>query len=72
MSGGSSHVIIGFVAGVVAGISPCILPALPVVLVAGATTPPVAPPSKNGRSLVAGPWWRTRARPLAVVVGLVT
>jgi cytochrome c biogenesis protein CcdA/thiol-disulfide isomerase/thioredoxin len=30
---------IGFVAGLVAGISPCILPVLPVVLVAGATVP---------------------------------
>ncbi|HVA04041.1 MAG TPA: cytochrome c biogenesis protein DipZ [Acidimicrobiales bacterium] len=30
---------IGFVAGVIAGISPCILPVLPVVLVAGATVP---------------------------------
>jgi cytochrome c biogenesis protein CcdA/thiol-disulfide isomerase/thioredoxin len=31
--------VIGFVAGLVAGISPCILPVLPVVLVAGATVP---------------------------------
>jgi len=31
--------VVGFVAGVVAGISPCILPVLPVVLVAGASTP---------------------------------
>ncbi len=30
---------IGFVAGMIAGISPCILPVLPVVLVAGATVP---------------------------------
>jgi cytochrome c biogenesis protein CcdA/thiol-disulfide isomerase/thioredoxin len=30
---------IGFVAGIIAGISPCILPVLPVVLVAGATVP---------------------------------
>jgi cytochrome c biogenesis protein CcdA/thiol-disulfide isomerase/thioredoxin len=30
---------IGFVAGLIAGISPCILPVLPVVLVAGATVP---------------------------------
>jgi cytochrome c biogenesis protein CcdA/thiol-disulfide isomerase/thioredoxin len=32
-------VIIGFVAGVVCAISPCILPVLPVILVAGATGP---------------------------------
>ena len=31
-------IVIGFVAGLIAGISPCILPVLPVVLVAGATT----------------------------------
>ncbi len=31
--------VIGFVAGMIAGISPCILPVLPVVLVAGATAP---------------------------------
>ena len=34
--------VIGFVAGLVAGISPCILPVLPVVLVAGATVPTTA------------------------------
>jgi hypothetical protein len=32
--------VIGFLAGLVAGISPCILPVLPVVLVAGASVPP--------------------------------
>jgi cytochrome c biogenesis protein CcdA/thiol-disulfide isomerase/thioredoxin len=31
--------VIGFVAGLIAGISPCILPVLPVILVAGATVP---------------------------------
>ncbi|HXQ75298.1 MAG TPA: cytochrome c biogenesis protein DipZ [Acidimicrobiales bacterium] len=31
--------LIGFVGGLVVGISPCILPVLPVILVAGATTP---------------------------------
>ncbi|MGH9120433.1 MAG: cytochrome c biogenesis protein DipZ [Acidimicrobiales bacterium] len=54
-------IVIGFVAGIVAGISPCILPVLPVVLVAGATAPGVAKPS----------WWRAQARPLSVVLGLV-
>jgi cytochrome c biogenesis protein CcdA/thiol-disulfide isomerase/thioredoxin len=48
--------IIGFVAGLIAGISPCILPVLPVVLVAGAT----------GTSAPA-----RRRRSLAVVAGLV-
>ena len=53
-------VVIGFLAGVVAGISPCILPVLPVVLAAGITTPGAA-----------GSWWSPRARPFAVVAGLV-
>ena len=50
---------IGIVAGLVAGISPCILPVLPVVLVAGATTD-----RPQGTR-------RLRLRPIAVVVGLV-
>jgi cytochrome c biogenesis protein CcdA/thiol-disulfide isomerase/thioredoxin len=33
--------LIGFVAGIVAGISPCILPVLPVILVAGVTKPAI-------------------------------
>ncbi len=53
-------VLIGFVAGVIAGISPCILPVLPVVLVAGAG--PVPDRQTVGAS---------RLRPVAVVLGLV-
>ena len=53
-------VVIGFVAGIVAGISPCILPVLPVVLATGATTPEAQ-----------GTAWSTRARPVAVVAGLI-
>jgi cytochrome c biogenesis protein CcdA/thiol-disulfide isomerase/thioredoxin len=41
-------VIIGFVAGIVCGISPCILPVLPVILVAGATPPAVVPADGAG------------------------
>jgi cytochrome c biogenesis protein CcdA/thiol-disulfide isomerase/thioredoxin len=52
---------IGFVAGIVAGISPCILPVLPVVLATGATS--VA--EGTGQS------WRSRGRPAAVVAGLI-
>jgi cytochrome c biogenesis protein CcdA/thiol-disulfide isomerase/thioredoxin len=52
---------IGFVAGMVAGISPCIVPVLPVILATGATTDP---------DVTTG-WWRSRARPIAVVAGLV-
>jgi cytochrome c biogenesis protein CcdA/thiol-disulfide isomerase/thioredoxin len=50
---------IGIVAGLITGISPCILPVLPVVLVAGAT--PVALDAEHRRN----------RRPLAVVTGLV-
>jgi cytochrome c biogenesis protein CcdA/thiol-disulfide isomerase/thioredoxin len=53
-------IAVGFVAGIVVGISPCILPVLPMILVAGATAPASA-----------RPWWRPRARAVAVVVGLV-
>jgi cytochrome c biogenesis protein CcdA/thiol-disulfide isomerase/thioredoxin len=52
---------IGFVAGMVAGISPCIVPVLPVILATAATADP-------GQ---ASGWWRSRARPISVVVGLV-
>jgi cytochrome c biogenesis protein CcdA/thiol-disulfide isomerase/thioredoxin len=48
-------ILIGFVAGVIAGISPCVLPVLPVVFVAGATT-------KSTSS------WR---RAFSIVLGLV-
>jgi cytochrome c biogenesis protein CcdA/thiol-disulfide isomerase/thioredoxin len=39
--------VIGFVAGMIAGISPCILPVLPVVLIAGATAPTVDDKPQN-------------------------
>ena len=51
-----SLLLVGFVAGLITGISPCILPVLPMVLVAGATG--TAPASRRWRSV-------------AVVVGLV-
>ena len=56
-------IVIGVVAGFLAGVSPCIIPVLPVVLVAGGTAPvgAAAPP-------VAARRWR---RPVAVVIGLV-
>jgi cytochrome c biogenesis protein CcdA/thiol-disulfide isomerase/thioredoxin len=57
-------VVVGVVAGFLAGISPCILPVLPVVLVAGVTR------SGSGEADAAEPRWRL-ARPLAVVGGLV-
>ncbi|MGP8160278.1 MAG: cytochrome c biogenesis protein DipZ [Candidatus Dormibacteria bacterium] len=51
-----SLLLVGFVAGLITGISPCILPVLPVVLVAGAMG--TAPSSR-------------RLRSVAVVIGLV-
>jgi cytochrome c biogenesis protein CcdA/thiol-disulfide isomerase/thioredoxin len=51
-----SLLLVGLVAGLITGISPCILPVLPVVLVAGATG--TAPSARRSRSV-------------AVVVGLV-
>ena len=70
--------LVGVVAGFLAGISPCILPVLPVVLVAGATGPGTAGQgtAEPGRCRVtrAGrrpPAPRGVARPVAVVTGLV-
>jgi cytochrome c biogenesis protein CcdA/thiol-disulfide isomerase/thioredoxin len=98
-------VIIGFVAGIVCGISPCIIPVLPVILVAGATAPKVTatnsvsrtrptpgaghpaprPAATAGRVAtlraakiddvttpgVPRARWRSQARPVSVVAGLV-
>jgi cytochrome c biogenesis protein CcdA len=49
-------ILVGAVAGFLAGISPCILPVLPVVLVAGATRPPAIPavPAAAARPVAAG------------------
>jgi len=50
--------LIGFVGGIVAGISPCILPVLPVVLVAGVTRPVMttaeSPKSYRAYAVIAG------------------
>ncbi|MGH9104650.1 MAG: cytochrome c biogenesis protein/redoxin, partial [Acidimicrobiales bacterium] len=48
-------ILIGFVAGVVAGISPCVLPVLPVILVAGATTPETPRSTPDLATRVDGP-----------------
>jgi len=69
-------VVVGVVAGFLAGISPCILPVLPVVLVAGASPPASAGTAANGR-MPAGGGTAARvpraglARSLAVIGGLV-
>jgi cytochrome c biogenesis protein CcdA/thiol-disulfide isomerase/thioredoxin len=63
-------VVVGVVAGFLAGISPCILPVLPVVLVAGAATAPGEDrPAAGGPRQ--GPAGVSLRRPLAVIAGLV-
>lgn len=57
-------VVVGIVAGFLAGISPCILPVLPVVLVAGASRPASAETAETPRR-------PGLARSLAVIAGLV-
>ena len=69
-------VLVGIVAGFLAGISPCILPVLPVVLVAGASAPESASPPQNaGTPASTGTPARMPkarlARSLAVIGGLV-
>ena len=56
-------VVVGIVAGFLAGISPCILPVLPIVLVAGASTEQGVPRAGLARAGL--------ARALAVVGGLI-
>jgi cytochrome c biogenesis protein CcdA/thiol-disulfide isomerase/thioredoxin len=63
-------VVIGVVAGLIAGISPCILPVLPVLFVTGATSPDPAT-SPDSATSPALPARRSRRRPVAVVAGLV-
>ena len=66
-------IVVGIVAGFLAGISPCILPVLPVVLVAGANTPATAsPPDSAGAPAMPATLPKARlARSLAVIAGLV-
>ena len=65
-------VLVAFLAGIVAGISPCILPVLPIVLFAGATGS-VHDAEDNDESARTS-WWRDPGlrRSLAIVAGLVT
>jgi cytochrome c biogenesis protein CcdA/thiol-disulfide isomerase/thioredoxin len=73
-------IIVGIVAGFLAGISPCILPVLPIVLVAaarppGAASAPGRPASGMPEGVDAGPAEGAAhgrlARPVAVVLGLI-
>jgi cytochrome c biogenesis protein CcdA/thiol-disulfide isomerase/thioredoxin len=52
--------LVGFVGGLLAAISPCVLPVLPIVLLGGAT----GAPDHDGRAA------RSWVRPVAIVVGL--
>jgi cytochrome c biogenesis protein CcdA/thiol-disulfide isomerase/thioredoxin len=61
-------VVVGIVAGFLAGISPCILPVLPIVLVAGANTEEGVPRAGLARAGLAR---AGLARSLAVVGGLI-
>ncbi|GAB19034.1 hypothetical protein GOEFS_073_00540 [Gordonia effusa NBRC 100432] len=54
--------LVGFVGGILAGISPCVLPVLPVVLMGSATAPS---PNGAGSSTSLG-----RLRPVCIVLGL--
>jgi cytochrome c biogenesis protein CcdA len=61
-------VLVGVVAGFLAAISPCILPVLPVILVAGARPGDIPPGADDGQNLAR----RGRAgRPFRVILGLV-
>jgi cytochrome c biogenesis protein CcdA len=65
-------IVVGIVAGFLAGISPCILPVLPVVLVAGASAPESASPPESAGTPASARMPRARlARSLAVIGGLV-
>ena len=74
-------VFIGFVGGLVTGISPCILPVLPVIFAVGAASGLPDVPGAGGDSVDPRPreagadarpaGWRRRRRPLAVIGGLV-
>jgi cytochrome c biogenesis protein CcdA/thiol-disulfide isomerase/thioredoxin len=67
-------IIIGVVAGFLAGISPCILPVLPIVLVAGSRGAAGVPPTDTSTDPGTGSPGPARgglARPVAVVLGLI-
>jgi cytochrome c biogenesis protein CcdA/thiol-disulfide isomerase/thioredoxin len=73
-------VLIGLVGGLVTGVSPCILPVLPVVLLAGGTgkdkttgdpKPTDAEDAAGGVAVLAEPKVRRSARPYVVIAGLV-
>ncbi|MCF8589763.1 cytochrome c biogenesis protein DipZ [Gordonia liuliyuniae] len=69
-----SIVLIGFVGGLITGISPCILPVLPVVFLAGAHEPHGETPTSSTETASAGsrrPRFSQKSRPYRVIGGLV-
>lgn len=68
-------IAIGFVGGLITGISPCILPVLPVILLAGAQNPRSVPVAgaegaRSANAAIASPRAQA-ARPYLVIAGLV-
>jgi cytochrome c biogenesis protein CcdA/thiol-disulfide isomerase/thioredoxin len=62
-------IVVAFLAGIIAGISPCVLPVLPVVFFAGAvSSEPGEEAAPSGAAEPAAVRWH---RPLAIVAGLV-
>ena len=68
-------IVIGFVGGLITGISPCILPVLPVILMSGAQSARATADTPAGTTTVASlPAKPSRAealRPYLVIAGLV-
>ena len=58
--------LIGLVGGLVTGVSPCVLPMLPIIFVAGSST------SAGTGAVAAPPRQRNSLRPLKIVAGVVT
>lgn len=73
-------ILIGLVGGLITGISPCILPVLPVVFLAGGTGKPQTSPTAEGTAGFGQPDGAERVvskrerrsrRPYAIIAGLV-
>ncbi|WP_373877700.1 cytochrome c biogenesis CcdA family protein, partial [Mycobacterium kiyosense] len=63
--------LVGFLGGVVTGISPCILPVLPVILLSGANRTVAEPESGSGVTVTTRPTRSETLRPYRVIGGLV-
>jgi cytochrome c biogenesis protein CcdA/thiol-disulfide isomerase/thioredoxin len=66
--------LIGLIGGLITGVSPCVLPMLPIIFFAGSSTvsgPPTGEPAVEGDTLVATKK-KLNTRPLKIIAGLVT